>query len=246
MVKRVLAILFIVFVLVALTVTCSPDQPNKGLIGDIFQALAQIAMTGLNDIDLKLEGIYQDLYETEERIIKLEQVMRPALDWVESQKSIEHGQGNWLIKVKSQDLTKLNNDQYIVTIAEVYLENSGTPNQKISSEIKVLDRKTGTQHDAQFFESTLRELQNSLKQQEKEKLAARSQLISTINDIFAGGSSLWKIRKAHDRTYIISAPNLGWAGRITDGEWKYDLDTRQLSPFDNNGTALKNLLSGSS
>jgi len=245
MVKRTLAILFLAFVLIALTFTCTPDAPNKQLINDIFQDLEQIAIAGIADIDIKLEGIYQHLYETEERIIKLEQVVRPAMDWVESQKTLEHGPGKWLISVKSEDLAKLSNDQYLVTKAELYVENSGTANQKFSSDIKVLDRKAGALDDGQFFVSALQELRRSLQQQADEELKARAQLVSTIDSIFAGGSSQWKVQRAFDRTYIIDAPNLGWADKITNGEWNYDLDNKRLSPFDSNGAALKNLLSGS-
>ena len=242
--KRVLAILFLAFVLIALAVICTPDKPNQHLIREIFHALEQIATTGVADIDMELERIYQHLYETEGEILKLEQVMKPALDWVEYQKSIERGPGNWLISVQSEELAKLCNDQYKVTKVEVFVESSSTPNQKFSSEIILLDQKTGTIDNGQVFESTLKELQKSLEQQAEVKLKARTQLISTLNSLIASGSRYWKIQRTFDRTYIINAPNLGWADEIAAGKWTYDIDAKKLEPADSGSAAMKNLLLG--
>jgi len=245
MIKRILAIVFIALVVIVLSVTCAPDTPNRQLISDVFGALEQTATTGVAEIDTELERIYQNLYETEEKILKLEQVMQPALEWVEYQETVDRRPGNWATSVNQEELDKLINDQYKVTKIEIYVESSNTPDQKFSSTIKVLDLETGTIERGQVTKSMLEELQKSLETQAEKKLEAREQLIAAMNDILSSSSGLWEIQRTVDHTYIISGPNLGWADDIVAGKWTYNVDTKVLEPSDSSSAALHNLLSGS-
>ena len=81
MVKRVLAIMFMASVLLTLTVTCAPNQYVSVAVID---ALKQTTDSGIARIDSDLERTYQQLDDVEEKLLKLDQVLKPCLQWIDS------------------------------------------------------------------------------------------------------------------------------------------------------------------
>jgi len=242
MVKRSITSLFTALIILASAVSCAGDTADQNLIGEIYHPLEQMATTGIAEIDGDLEKIYQDLYDTDMKLLKLEQVMNPALEWVEYQKGLECEPGDWLMSVESEALEQFKNDQYQITKLSVTIINGGTENEMFSSEIVVRELETGSTGNGEDLRSELTDKQKALERNAEKKLEERKQLASTMETIAGGGGAGWEIEKMDNSSYIIKADHLGWADKLTAGTWKYNIDTKALEPVDSGSAALKKLL----
>jgi len=242
MIKKVISGLFTAFIIIASSISCAGGTANRNIIWEVFPQLEQMATAGIAEIDGDLEKIYQDLYDIDEKLLYLEQIMKPAQEWVEHQKSIEREPGDWLISVDKEDLKQFKNDHFKITKLDFTIINSRTENQQVSSEIKVQDLETGSTGTGKAIQSELVDKQKALERNAEKKLENRKLLASTMETLIAVGGNNWEIDKIDKSSYLIKADNLGWADKLTAGTWKYNIETKTLEPADVSSAALKKLL----
>jgi hypothetical protein len=101
------------FVLLIMVMIPLAGCTSRDIAMEVAQSLIQINKGGVEDIDSELTNIDQQLYDTQVHLLKLEQVLNPALEWVDYQKTVSKP-GNWNISVPQSELVQFQNDQYQV------------------------------------------------------------------------------------------------------------------------------------
>jgi hypothetical protein len=241
--RPILIILLISLMLLGISTGC---VSKKAIREEFVDCLMQTNARAIDEVDSELESIDQNLYTTEEKLLKLKQVVVPALEWIENQKVEllkEFKYGSWHRRVTPESLAKFKNDQYEVTALELSVYGIGTPNQEFHSAIKVTDLATKTQSDWETLESELKWRKSTLEERRQVKLEdghlSSSTLLSVIEHLRD-----WEIRKINSTTYSISGPGLGMAGELTTGKWTYYRASKEIIPADTQSAALQKILSG--
>jgi bisphosphoglycerate-dependent phosphoglycerate mutase len=229
---------------------------KKAISEEFADCLIQMNAETIDNVAKRLEIIDQNLYATEESLLKLEQVMVPAQGWIENQKVElleEHNYGSWRSRVTPQSLAEFKNDQYEITALELAVYRIGTQNQSFRTVIKVTDLATKTQSDWETIESELKGRKSTLEQQRQAKLENAQLSTSTLLSVLEHSED-WEIKKIkieniNSPTYRISGPGLGMAGKFTSGNmelasgsWIYYRDSKTIMPDDAQSAALKNIL----
>ncbi len=231
-------------VIIALSVTlvCSATVAKADIIAEFIESLKQISEAATGQIEAEVDSIDQELFNTDEKLLKLEQVITPALEWVERQKDKARTQGaSFVSQVNAEGLDKLKNDQYQVTT----LEGKGNTSGQFTPIIRVTDLTTNTTRDWEKFDSELKFLRSTLKEQRQERLAAGILSAQTLLEIINYWED-WDIKKLNETTYSISGPHLGLADGPAKGKWTYYKHTGESKPTDNESAALKKLLAAES
>jgi hypothetical protein len=233
---RIPAVFILVVSFIASTGCISDEQISREAAGPFIQ----LTQRGIEDADLDITKINQQLYEAEVRLLKMEQVIAPALKWVEYQKNITRRPGSWNVQVTQEGLSQLNNDQYQVTTLEL-LSSLGNTGIQISYSVRVTDLRTRTVYDWKSLQDDLLFWKASFEQKRQDKLQGRTLSISTLESILKSVQG-WNITRVNDSTYIISSPMLGWNNSLTGGTWTYYRDKRVLEAADSTAETLKNIL----
>lgn len=241
--RPVLKLLLISLMLPSILTGC---VPKEAITEEFVDCLIQTNAVAIDKVDSELESIDQNLYATEDKLLKLEQVIAPALEWIENQKVElleEFRYGSWHSRVTRESLAKFKNDRYKVTELELSVDEIGTPNQEFRTAIKVTDLATTTQSNWQTVESELKWRKSTLEKRRQEKLErgqlSASTLLSVIEHL--GG---WEIREIDNTTYSISGPGLGMDVELIAGEWIYYRASKEIVPADTQSVALQKMLSG--
>jgi hypothetical protein len=71
-----------IFVLLLMVIMPSTGCTSRAIATEITQSLIQINKDGVEHIDYEITMTNQQLYDTQVRLLKLEQVLNPALEWV--------------------------------------------------------------------------------------------------------------------------------------------------------------------
>jgi len=230
----------ITFVLLTMVIIPSTACTSRAIATEVAQSLVQMNTGGIENIDSEITGIDQQLYETRVHILKLEQVLSPALEWVDYQKT-EVEPGIWNIQVDPSGLTKLQNDQYQVTSLEVLsTKDTGTETQ-FSYIIKIRDLATLQIDDWNTLQDNLADSKNLLEERRQTMLDARDLSVSTMNNILKYVND-WKIKRVSGTTYSVSGPGLGWLENLTTGAWEYDQDQGTLVPSDKQADDLNTII----
>jgi hypothetical protein len=219
---------------------------KKAITEEFVDYLIQTNTGTIDKVDSELQIIDQNLYTTEEKLLKLEQVVVPALEWIENQKVellLEYKSGSWHSRVTPESLDKFKNDQYEVTALELTVHGIGTPNQDFSTALKVTDLSTKIQSDWETIENELKWRKSTLEQQRQVKLEAGQLSTSTLLSVIEHVGD-WEIREINSTTYSISGPGLGMDGELTTGNWTYYRTSKEIKPADAQSSALQNILSG--
>lgn len=219
---------------------------NEVVKEEFVDCLVQKNTGTVDRVNAELQTIDQNLYATDEKLLKLEQVMVPALEWIEKQKVEllnEHKYGSWHSRVTRESLDKFKNDQYAVTALEVSVRGIGTPNQKFDTVIKVMDLETNMLSDGETIESELKWRKSTLEQHRQDRLEDGDLSASTLLSVIEHLGD-WQIHKISSATYSVSGPGLGMAGELTTGNWTYYRTTKKIVPADTQSLALQNILSG--
>lgn len=241
--KPILQMLLISLMLLGISTGC---VSKKTITEEFVDCLTRTNAGTVEKIDSELQIIDQNLYTTEEKLMKLDQVIVPALEWIENQKVElldEHKYGSWHTRVTPESLEKFKNDRYEVTALELSVRGIGTPNQEFYTVVKVTDLATKIQSDWETVQSELKWRQSTLEQRRQIILEAGHLSASTLLSVIENSGG-WEIRKINDTTYSISGTGLGVAGELTTGEWTYYRASKQSIPTDNQSSALQNILSG--
>lgn len=241
--KPVLHILLISLMLLGLSTGC---VSKKAITEEFVDCLIQTNAGTIDKIDSDLQIVDQNLYTTEEKLLQLEQVVIPALQWVESQKVKileEHKYSSWHSQVTPESLAKFKNEQYEMTALELSVHGIGTPNQKFDTIIKVTDLSTKIQSDWETIENELKWRKSTLEECRQEKLEdghlSASTLLSVIEHL-----GDWEINEINSNTYSVSGPGLGMAEELTAGKWTYYRVSKEIIPADAQSSALQEILSG--
>jgi hypothetical protein len=231
-----------IFIFVLLTAIVVPlaGCTSRAVASEAAQSLIQMNKAAIGNIDSEITTLDQQLYDTQEQLLKLEQVLDPALKWVDYQKSLSRP-GKWDIKVTQGGLDQLKNDRYQVTALEVIITRDSTKVTDSSYTLKVQEFPTMQINDAITLQTHLTDSQNLLEQNRQAMVAARGLSVSTVNNILKYVND-WKIKKVSGATYAVSGPALGWSGQLTTGAWEYNRDTGTLVPSDNQSDALNNII----
>jgi hypothetical protein len=241
--RPILIILLISLMLLSISTGC---VSKKAITEEFVDCLVQTNAEAIDKVDSELESIDQNLYTTEEKLLKLEQVTVPALEWIENQKVELLGEfkyGSWHRLVTPEGLAKFKNDQYEVTALELSVHGIGTPDQEFQAKLRITDLATKTTSDWETIESELKSRKSTLEKLRQEKLddgyLSSSTLLSVIEHL-----GDWEIRKINSTTYSISGPGLGMAGELTTGKWTYRRTSKEIIPADTQSAALQQVLSG--
>jgi len=235
-------IFVVILVLLTAVITQSTGCSSRAIATEIAQSLIQLNKAGIEDIDSEITKIDQQLYDTQARLLKLEQVLTPALDWVDYQKTISKP-GKWDIKVLQSGLDKLQNDQYQVTALEVRITRDITTVTQSTYTLKVREFATMQIDDGNTLHERLIDSHNLLEQNRKAMVDARDLSVSTMNNILKYVND-WKIKRVNDTTYSVSGPALGWSEQLTSGAWKYSRDKGTLVPDDKQADNLNTIILG--
>lgn len=195
---------------------------------------------------LELQVIDRRIYSTEEKMMKLEQVVTPSLGWVEDKKAEllnKFVSGSWSSWVTQEGLQGLKNDRYEVTALELLVYEIGTPNQKFLATIQVRDLETGEQGDWQELGNELEIERASLERWRQQEIEHARQSASMLQAVLEHLAE-WKIQRVDSYTYIISGYGLGLAGGLTDGTWVYLRDAKEIVPANAYSQELHDVLHG--
>lgn len=234
-------LLIIPAVVLSLSVGCTPKEE---ISVEVVDCLMRMNIAALDEIDSELEKINQQLYEVELKLLKLEQVVTPALVWTEYQAGKEMQQGttsSWSIRVPSEELAEFKNDQYQVTTLQLTALEVGTPDQQFSSVIKVTDLTTKTTCDWEAVASELELRKSTLERRMQAKLEKRQLSTSTFLEVISYWED-WEIEEISSNTYSVNGPGLGWAEELTTGKWTYYRDSGEIIPADSQCVALHKIL----
>ena len=228
------------FVLLTVVIMLSTACTSRAIAIEVAQSLIQMNEEGTENIDSEITGIDQQLYEAQLNQLKLEQVLNPALEWVDYQKT-ESKPGAWQVKVEPSGLTQFQNDQYQVMALEVLITRDSTAVTESSYTIKIRDLTTLRIDDWNFIKDNLAASKNQLEEQRQAMLDARNLSGSTMSNLLKYVND-WKIKKVSGTTYSVSGPGLGWSETLTTGAWEYNQDTGTSVPLDKPAEDLNTII----
>lgn len=220
--------------------------PEELIRSEFTECLVQMNGLAIDEANIELQIIDKRICATEEKLMKLEQVVAPSIEWVESQKVKllgEFASGSWSTWVTQAGLREFKNDCYEVTALELSVYEIGTPNQRFSAIIRVRDLETGAQGDWQELKNELEAEKAALeswRQQEIEHAKLSASIMQSVLEHLAE----WKIQRIDSYTYIISGYGLGLAEELTDGKWVYLRDARKITPVNAHSMELREVLVG--
>jgi hypothetical protein len=239
--KTLVLIVFIILLLLSPFVACTPATGAwRDIRFEAAETFIKMGEKGINETGLDMERIESNLYELALQSTKLDQVLVPSLNWVESQKKTEHKAVAWIKKtVSPEGLSKLQNDYYKVTeLVLLATQNETGTAWNFSTSIKINDLKSNVLYDPVVLKDNLDTMKNSLEKQRKTTLDAitfaKIVLKSSVENLRS-----WEVRRASS-IYVFSGLGLGWvAGKLDRGQWTYQYTNRELSPVDDASRALK-------
>lgn len=230
--------------LLLLSVNCSTGRDTgwRDIRFEAAETLIQLTEQGLKETSADLDRIEEHLLDTHLKLVRLEQVMAPSLNWVESQKKLEHKPVAWVKKeVTPEGLAKLSNDKFQVTALEfLATQNESSTAWVFSSTIKVKDPATGSTYDPTTLKDDLNRLKGSLEQQRKAKLDSMVLAKATLKEVIETVKG-WEVQRVSNG-YYFSGPGLGWVDKLTAGKWSYQRTKRELTPADEPARALNDVL----
>lgn len=245
------ALVVIVILTSSTLLACAGLKPEEqtAITVEFIEHLTQQNATALDQIRSEMDDAYDELYATEEKLLKLEQVIVPATEWVESevQRQKARAEDNlWVpsyTEVPQEEFSHLQNDQYWVTTIELISDAVGTPDEEFVATIKITDltADTWTQQDWETIEHELETRKTSLEQEWQSKLEEAQLARQTILEVTDYWET-WEIQRINSTTYTVSGTGLGWAEGLTSGQWTYHKDSKEIIPADDQSIALSQIL----
>lgn len=230
------------FILLTTVIIMSAGCTSRAIASEAAQSLIQMSKAAVENIDSEIAALDKQLYDTQEQLLKLDQVLDPALKWVDYQKSLNRP-GKWDIKVAQGGLDQLKNDRYQVTALEVIITRDPTKVTESSYTLKVQEFPTMQISDGDISKSNLTDSVNRLETSRVAMVDARDLSVSTVNNILKYVND-WKIKKVSGTTYSVSGPGLGWSEQLTTGAWEYNRDAGTMVPSDNQSDNLNSIILG--
>ncbi|HEX75187.1 MAG TPA: hypothetical protein G4O12_01240 [Dehalococcoidia bacterium] len=245
--KRVVYIFLLPLILLSMAIGCVSSESIKQEVVDCF---VQMIDETVDWVEADLDSIEKHLSATKESVLKLEQVVTPALTWAEEQKAdiqeVKLSGSSWSVQVDREWLSDtLNNDQYQVTSVKLSVFNIGTPEQKDSLVIEVADLTAEVKRlrDWELIDSELKTRLSRLSEQRQALIDSGETSTATLRSVIEHVQE-WEIRRINDMTYSVSGAGLGMSEELTSGKWTYYRDSKEIVPADAQSVALWNILSG--
>jgi len=229
-----------IFILLMAVLMPSTGCTSSAVAREVAQSLIQMNKAAVENIDSQIAQNDQQLYNTQEQLLKLEQVLNAALEWVDYQKPLVKS-GKWNIQVTPSGLTAFKNDKYQVTDLQILSTKDIVPEPEFSYTIKIRDLTTLQVSEGDILKSNLTNSVNLLETNRSVMVDARDLSVSTMNNVLKYVND-WKAKKVSGTTYSVSGPGLGWSGQLTGGTWEYDRDKGTLVPKDKPAEDLNNII----
>jgi hypothetical protein len=229
-----------IFILIMAVLVPSTGCTSRAISSEAAQSLIQMNKAAVADIDSQIALTDKQLYNTQEQLLKLEQVLNAALEWVNYQKTVAKP-GKWNIKVTPSGLIPFQNDRYQVTALEFLSTKDIVPEPEFSYTIKIRDLDTMQIDDGDTFKSNLDDMVNLQQTNRSAMVDARDLSVSTMNNVLKYVND-WKVKKVSGTTYSVSGPGLGWSEQLSSGTWKYDRDKGTLVPEDKPAADLNTII----
>jgi hypothetical protein len=223
---------------------CVTGEPTENINSVFADTLVSISESTLERYSSQVTPLDSQLTEVETKLNKLENIVGPALKWIEDTKETaerENWGGSQVARV-SKDLEKLQNDQYRVIKLEL-LATMISAGIKFEPTILIDNVKTGQVVPYEELRDSLQEQVDTLKKQ-RQGILQKWDLVKGVGTDVLNQSSNWTIEKLNETTYRISGDGLGWHNGLIGGEWLYDTNSGTSKPSDSNAQALRNLLRG--
>lgn len=115
------------------------------------------------------------------------------------------------------------------------------PNLTFESTIRVKDLAANKNSFVEAIENNLKDQKEVLERNRQAKLGRRDFFVSTFKSVNERVND-WIIQRVDENTYYITGSSLGWTDKLTDGQWIYHRDKKELTPFDSRSIALRNIL----
>lgn len=243
--KGILLVTLVALVLLLLlSVNCSAGRDTgwRDIRLEAAETLIQLSEKGIKETSADVDRIEEHLLDTHLKLVRLEQVVAPSLNWIESQKNLEHKPMAWVKKeVTPEGLAKVSNDKFQVTRLELLAtQNEGSTAWVFSSTMTIKDLSTGSSYDQATLKDDLNRLKGSLEQQRKAKLDSMVLAIATLKDVIETVKG-WEVQRVSNG-YYFSGTGLGWADKLAAGKWSYQRANRDLTPADEPARALNEML----
>jgi hypothetical protein len=235
----VLVLLAIFSISAGCSLGSSPD-----IAGPFAKDIVDMASATLSQITNEVQGMDVELNAAETKLLKLEQLLTPALAWIEltKTKAQQEGWGGKRIIQVTKELNRFQNDQYQIAKLQLGTEMISA-GMKFETVINIDDLTTGTITPYEELRDDLKSKISALMQQRGAKVQKWKLVQSTGVAVLEQGST-WKIAKVDNVTYQVAGPGLGWDNSLTRGEWLYYTDEGKLSPSGTPAQALEKLLKG--
>jgi len=235
---QIISLLTLLFFSSCVVTGCTTATPPiKEEVIDVFVVITDETVAA---IETDLEWIDSDLYNNEAKLLKLERVVAPVLEWAESQKE-DLQFGSYVRRIDPEWLKDtLTSDQYQVNEAVLTATNVGSPSEKIYLDIKILDVTNNAIYSWDSLDSELKAIKSDLIRNKQELVEIGKQAVITLQKVIDYMDS-WEVVEIDKNTYNISGPGLGIPG---EGTWIYYRDTGQIVPDDKYSNTLQQVLSG--
>lgn len=238
-VLRIVSPLLLAIILLSFLIHCTSASDIRR---ESTNSLRAINQTGISNADTELVKLDEQRYGADVKLLKLEQVVTPALQWLQSQKAREFRTGTWTVKVTPEGLARLKNDQYRITELEFYIYRADSPSQEITTTLKVADVATNITYSVEEIQDNLKSARSSYQERWQAKLKDRELSVSTLKSLTTYQRE-WKVNTVSQTTFTVSGMGLGWADKLTAGTWTYYRGKQELVPADEPAAALKRVLS---
>ena len=244
--RKVLGIVAVIAVVMGMLVGCAPKADIRA---DVVESLTRLNKAGIERLDSELAQMEERLYEAEIEILKFQQVIVPAQEWIayqEERAAQDYEVRNlrsWKTRVSGDGLEQFKNERYYITELSFSVSQVGMPQEESNSVIKVADSTSRASKDWKLVEGGLKDRKALFEQQRAAKLEKRIACATAFMNCIAHWED-WKIDKPGGDRYRVSGPGLGWANELTAGTWTYSADTEEIEPADSSSQALERILAG--
>ena len=210
----------------------------------VIEGFKGIYLAAENKTYSQVSAYYEQLYRVDQKIIDLDDVVMPALDWIEYEKSMPPAAswGSWVTRVTAEGLRQFENGSYRITALELRREKIGMPDQELTPVIKILDADTEWTKDWEAMYRDLKEEKEGIRRAVKLRYDRRDQALATLKEM-AAGAGAWEIRDLGNHIYSVKGPWLGYDGKSTDGYWIFYSDLNLAIPQDRPSAILRSILS---
>ncbi len=224
----------IILVAIGVVALLSSNGMHDAIVDESATCLIDMHVRAIVALDSKLDEIDGELNATEEKLVKLNHVVTPCLEWIEIHRADamqEQKRTSWQYTLDQEELDRLKNDRYQVTKLELKVLNVGLPEQEINQIIEVVDLSVDGSKGRDWMEikTELETQQDKLETAWDIQIEKSEEAIATMDELI----EYWvtcEVKKINSATFTLSGKGMGWSDRFTDGKWTYYRDRNELVP----------------